>query len=111
MCRRARDRQQLFVQPLEPSRHRIAAGASSFPSAYFDDSRAPARARASLPRCAGLLQRHAENEVRVAVAGIAAHRFAQPVDRALRILVEPIRVAEIEEQIAVARIELGAWLK
>ena len=35
--------------------------------------------------------------MRVPVGGIATHGFAQPVDRGLHVLVEPIRVSEIEE--------------
>ena len=62
-------------------------------------------------RRAGLLQCHAEDEMRIPVTRIAAHGFPQPVDRRLRILVDPIGVAEIEEQIAVARIELGCLVE
>ena len=107
MSTRAARRRQLLVQPLEASRHRIAAGGALLPPRIL---RGQARGELALARRfggrAGLLQRHAEDEMRVAVTGIAADSFAQPVDRRLGILVEPIGVAKIEEQIAVGRIEL-----
>ena len=76
-------RQQLFMQALEAFRHRIAAaGERDSHPAYFDDNRARELVLARrFGGGAGLLQRHAEDEMRVAVAGIAAHGFAQPVDR------------------------------
>ena len=95
---------QLLVQPLETARHGIAGAGLRLPALVL--RRQPFRELAlarGLGGGAGLLQRDAENEMRIAVAGIAAHRFAQPIDRGARILVEPVRVAEVEEQIAIRR--------
>ena len=60
-----------------------------------------------LPSAAGGGQRGAEHEVRVAVGRIAAHRFAQPVDRRRRVALVPVGVAEIEEVVGLARIGFG----
>ena len=42
--------------------------------------------------------------MRVAVGGIAPHRLAQPVDRRLRIALQPVGVAEVEDVVGVVRV-------
>src|SRR5262245_4846739 len=54
---------------------------------------------AGLDGAARDVQRCREHEMRVSVGGIAAQRFAQPVDRPLRIAIERVGVAEIEEHV------------
>ena len=45
--------------------------------------------------------------MRVGVGRIAAHSFAQPVDRRLRVVLLPVRVPEVEHVIGIGRVGFG----
>ena len=57
-----------------------------------------------LAGAAGRRQRHAKDEMRIAVGRIPPHRLAQPVDRGLGVAILPVAVPEIEKVVRVVRI-------
>ena len=52
------------------------------------------------------LERRGEHGVRLPVGGIPADGFAQPEDRRRRVLLRPVRVAEVEVVVGVVPVEL-----
>ena len=96
----------LVLDALEPPRHRVAARPIARLVRRREAAGQLALARGFVGVAAGG-ERRAEHEMRVAVGRVAADRFAQPVDRGLRIAVQQIRVAEIEDVIGIVGVGFG----
>src|SRR5262249_56788680 len=100
----------VFLDRLEPLGHGAAAGTR----ARLVGSGQPAR-EIALPCRLCLLaarrERRGEDEMRIAVGWIAAHRLAQPVDRRLWIAKLPGRIAKVEDVVGIVGIGLRGLLE
>ena len=91
---------------LEAARHVVGGVAAALP--VFIPRRQAAGQfplASSFHPAAGRRQARGQHEVRVGVERVAPHRLLQPVNRALRVMLEPVRVAEVEGDVRLVAVE------